>query len=124
MKIKDPAEILKMKVEDLVEFYVATRDEQDQLEAQRQAVKVEIMDRLTKAKVDGMQVKDWAVTKFKMVAFKTSLEDAKKYGAVKVEEKPDTTILRKLYNKGEKIAGAEEKEELRVTLIEKEVSEK
>ena len=118
--IKEPADILKLKIEDLVELYVGTRDQQDELEAQRQAVKVEIMERLTKEKVDGKQVGDWAVTKFKMITFKTSLEDARKYGATKTEEKPDTTILRKLYNKGEKIPGAEEREELRVSLIEKE----
>lgn len=107
-----------MSLEDLVELYVNTREQEEEVAAQKTAVKTEIIERLKKAKLDGTQVGDYAVTKFRMITFQTTLEDAKKYGAVKVEEKADTTILRKLFDKGEKIPGAIEREELRVKLIE------
>lgn len=116
--IKDPAEILEMSLEDLVTLYVDTREQEEDIAAQKTAVKQEIIERLKKAKLDGTQVGNYAVTKFKMITFATTLEDAKKYGAVKTEEKPDTTILRKLFDKGEKIPGANEREELRVKEIE------
>ncbi len=116
--MKNPAEILEMSLEDLVELYVNTREQEEEVAAQKTAVKTEIIERLKKAKLDGTQVGDYAVTKFRMITFQTTLEDAKKYGAVKTEEKPDTTILRKLFDKGETIPGAIEREELRVKLIE------
>lgn len=120
MTIKDPAEILKMSDEELVQLYVETRQEEEDVAAQKLAVKQELIERLKKENRDGKEIGEYSVTRFKMVTFKTSLEEAKKHGAVKVEEKPDLILLRKLYDNGVKIEGAGEREELRVSLIEKE----
>lgn len=118
--IKDPADILKMKDEQIVEALMAARDAQEQAKAEEVELKEILLERMHKKKQDGFIAGHWGVTRFKMTRFQTSLEDARKYGATKTEEKVDTTLLGKLYKAGTKIPGAVESEQLRITEIKQE----
>ena len=98
MKI-DPAKITKYSKEELVNFYVEARDRQGVLEATRKEIGKELLSRM---KTDGEVIDRYALTKAKKINFKVDLEQARELGAT--EEKVSNSALKKLYNKGVKIA--------------------
>jgi hypothetical protein len=118
--IKDPADILKLTNEQIVEALMASREAQEEAKAEEVMLKEILIEKMTKKKLDGLTAGHWMVTKFKSVRFQTSLEDARKYGATKTEEKVDTTLLGKIYKSGTKVPGATESIQLRITEIKQE----
>jgi len=66
-------------------------------------IRKEILARLEEEKKDGELINDISLRKNTRITFKTTLEQAKVFGATK--EAVDTSVLRKLHLKGVKIPG-------------------
>lgn len=115
--IKDPADILKMTDEQIVEALMASREAQEEAKAEEVMLKEVLIEKMEKKKQDGFVAGHWGVTKFKMVRFTTTIEDARKFGATKTEEKVDTTLLGKIYKSGTEVPGATESTQIRITEI-------
>lgn len=115
---KNPEKIGQMTPEDLTLAYVQLRDREDEIAATKLTLKTELISRLRDVmKVDGAPLAGYAVTTYSIVSFKTKVEDAEKLGAIKIEKKVDTTILRKLYDAGRPVPDVTVRQELRVTEI-------
>ena len=101
--LKDPAELQTIGDNDLTELYWQTIQQIEDLEAQKVALKAEADARLQERKRNTLQFGESDVTRFpKVYMTSVSLETARKFGAVQVQEKVNTTILQKLYKSGTK----------------------
>ena len=99
----NPEDLIKLSKEKLIDKLQEFNLQEEQVMASMVMIRTEILARLEEEKIDGCLVGEYSVTKAKRVSFKTSLEEAQNYGAIK--SVIDTDILRKLYNKGVKIPG-------------------
>ncbi len=97
--MKDPADILTLTKEQLVELYANTLHEQEDIEATIKVIKDELVTRMD---TNGEIIGDYSLTKAKRINFKVTLDEAKELGAVKPAI--DNTILKQLYDKGIEIA--------------------
>ena len=97
--MKDPADILKLSKEQLVELYANTLNEQEEVEATIKVIKDELASRMD---TNGEVIGDYSITKAKRINWKVTFEQAKELGAVKPAI--DNTVLKQLYDKGIEIA--------------------
>ena len=98
-----PEDLLKLSKEELIEKLQVFNLEEEQVMASMVMIREEILARLEEEKKDGELIGEYSVTKAKRVNFKTSLEEAQEFGAVK--QSVDTTVLKRLYDKGVKVPG-------------------
>lgn len=115
--MKLPAE---MSLEDLVERIERLNYKEEEVVAEKVEIRNEIGLRLKKEKRDSKIVGDWALTVYKKVTFKTSVPEAREFGATKTEEKIDLDKLKKLYKAGANIPGIVESEQLRMSKVNQE----
>lgn len=116
--INDPAKIVEIKSEELVQIYENTLNTIDELLAQKEAIKQEFDARLQADKQDSKEIAGWGVTRFqKIYSSGVTLETARKFGATKTEEKVNTTIITKLVKAGTEIEGAEIRHEIRIAKL-------
>jgi hypothetical protein len=101
----NPEDLLKLSKEKLVDKLQEFNLQEEQVMASMVMIRTEILARLEEEKKDGEIIGEYSVTKAKRINFKTSLEEAQELGAIK--QAIDTSILRKLYNKGIKVPGTE-----------------
>lgn len=122
IKINDPAEILSLPDEKLEELYWQTVQEQEDLTAQKLAVKEEMVERIKKTKQSQGKFGESIATRYPKiyVTKDCTLSIAEKWGAIKTEPKVDSAVISKLYKAGNKIPGVEERWELKITKITKE----
>lgn len=121
--IKNPAEMLTMTDEQLVEFYWATVEAEDKLalkeeeiKAQKSEIKALFADRIQASKRDGAMIGDTSITVYtKVYSNKVTLEIARNLGATKTEEKVDSAKIGKLVKAGANVEGAEQRREVRIT---------
>jgi hypothetical protein len=97
--MKNPAEILDLTKEQLVDLYANTLTEQEEIEATIKVIKDELAGRMD---TNGEIIGNYSVVKAKRVNFDVTLEQAQELGAVK--QAIDTSALKKLYDKGIEIA--------------------
>jgi len=95
----DPARVLRLSKEQLVERFAETCRIEEEIQAQKMAIKDALVEKL---EGDGEVIGDYSVVKAKRINFKVDLEKAKELGAVK--EAVDSSALKKLYDKGIEIA--------------------
>lgn len=94
----DPAKIVKLTKEQLIELYEITLQLAEDLDAQTKAIK----DALTeKIETNGEIIGDYSVVKAKRVNFRVDLEKAEELGATK--KAVDNTALKRLYDSGVEI---------------------
>lgn len=93
--ISDPAEILKLSKEELVELYSITCQVSDDLESQKKAVKDLLADQI---EGNGEVIGTFTVSKAKRLNFKVKLDQAKELGAIKLAV--DTAVLKQLHKQG------------------------
>ena len=99
----NPEDLLKLSKEKLIQILEDRNIVYDQTMAELVMIRQELLARLEEEKKDGEIIKDYAISKRKRVTFKTTTEEAEKYGAVK--KAIDPKILRSLYNRGIKVPG-------------------
>ena len=93
-----PEDIIEWSKQKLVDELEKLNDRNEDIMASMVAIRTELLHRLEEENKDGELIGEYSVTRAKRVTFKTDLEDAMELGAVK--QVPDTTALKKLYNKG------------------------
>lgn len=108
----NPEDLAKMDKEILIHALETTNTAYDEIMATLVMIREELMHRLNEEKKDGEVIGDYQISKRKRISFKTKLEEAEEFGAVK--QAPDTKKLRALYNKGIKIPGVNVTEYLSV----------
>lgn len=109
------------KDEDLAGAYKLISETIAELETRRLALKVELIKRLKEAGRDSREAGRYVIQTFPIVTFKTTPEEAERYGAVITQKKVDTDILRKLYQAGKQdIPGLTIRDELRINTVEEE----
>jgi len=100
-----PEDLLKLSKESLIQeletYNILNEDNMTCMVMIRE----ELLHRLEEEKKDGELIGEYSVTKASRINFKTTLEQAKEFGAVK--EAVDTTALRRLHQKGIKVPGTE-----------------
>lgn len=112
--------IVEMTESELVERYERLGYKEEEVVAEKVEIRNEIGLRLKKQKRDSKIVGDWAVTVYKKVLFKTTVPQAREFGATKSEEKIDLDKLKKLYKAGANIPGVVEAEALRMAKVNQE----
>lgn len=126
--LSNPANLLELSNDQLEQVYWQTKEREDEialmaeeLKAQRDAIKTEFIERIKKAKRDGFIVGNTSIKMFtKIYTNNVELETARELGAVKTEEKVDGPKIANIVRAGGKVAGAEERTELKFTKIEEE----
>lgn len=118
----NPEDLAKAKKEALIESLQDRNIVYEQIMAEMVMIREELLHRLKKAKKDGELIGEYSVTKAKRVTFKTTIEEAEPLGAIK--QAVDSTVLRKLYNKGIKIPGVKETIYLSVRRLSQDEAEK
>lgn len=118
----NPEELQKLSKERLVQILENNNIASDQLMAEMVIIREEILHRLEEEKKDGELIGEYSVTKAKRINFKTSLEEAEEFGAVK--KAVDTAVLKKLHDKGVKVPGVNITIYLSVRRLKQEEAEK
>lgn len=119
--LNDPANLLKLTDEQLEKVYWETIQQEEDIKAQKLAIKVEFTERVKKTNQSQGRFGETLVTRYpKIYTNGVTLETAEKFGATKTEVKVDGAVVSKLYKAGNKIEGVEERWELKVTKIKKE----
>ena len=112
--------LAEMSLQELVERVERLNYKEEEVVAEKVEIRNEIGMRLKKEKRDSKIVGDWAVTLYKKVLFKTTVTQAREFGATKSEEKIDLDKLKKLYKAGANIPGVVEAESLRMSKLNQE----
>lgn len=99
----NPEDLQKLSKEKLVEKLREFNLQEEQVMASMVMIREELLHRLEEQKIDGELVGEFQIKKAERITFKTSLDEAKNFGAIK--EAVDTSVLRKLHRKGIKIPG-------------------
>lgn len=115
--LSNPLELPQMSDQDLVVLYDRTRIEEDELHSQAVTIRQELRARLDERKLKSTIAGQHAITAFDRITFRTSVEEARDFGAVKTKEVTDTVLLRKLYDAGEKIPGVQVTPDARITSV-------
>jgi len=118
----NPEDLLTLSKEELVNKLQEFNLKEEETMASMVMIREEILHRLDDEKKDGELVGEYSLTKAKRVSFKTTLDQAQEFGAVK--QAVDSGVLRKLYNKGIKIPGVEISTYLSVRRLAQEEAEK
>ena len=120
-KLEDPADLLKLTDQQLEEAYWETVQQEEDIKAQKMAIREEFIERVKKTKqTQGKFGESIATIYPKIYTSGVKMETAEKWGAVKTEIKVDGAVISKLYKAGNKIEGVEERWEIKVTKIKKE----
>ena len=85
-----------MSIEDKVRAYKALGDKIEELEAQKKALAQEILQEMPREN-NVLRVAEYQVRRVMRLSIRTSLEDAKLIGAVRVEEVVDRDKIKELY---------------------------
>ena len=116
--MSDPAKLLGQTDVELCERYSQVCYAEDELHSEKTMIRQELEARLLDRKEDSTIADNkYTVTRFQRIGFKTSLAEARELGAVKVEEKPDTTKLRTLYEAGVTVPGMSQTWDVKITEI-------
>ena len=103
-----------MSMEDKVRAYRALGDKIEELEAQKKALVQEILQAMpSDQKV--LRVAEYQVRRIMRLSIRTSLEDAKLLGAVKIEEVIDRDKIKELYRINQTPPGVSEFEYIQVS---------
>lgn len=114
----DPADMQAKTDAELCDAYIKLGYAEDELHAERTAIREELAARLQDRKEDSTIADNrYTVTRFQKVAFKTTLVQARELGAIKTEEKPDSTKLRTLHEAGVTVPGTVISYDVRITPI-------
>lgn len=114
----DPAELLNQTDAELCERYIKACYGEDELHAEKTVIRQELEARCKDRKENSILAGDkFSITRFPKISFKTTLPQARELGAIKVEEKPDTTKLRTLHEAGVEVPGTVETWDVRITPI-------
>lgn len=120
LKLNDPAQIQTISDLELELLFWQTCNLEEEIAAQKAAIKDEFNARLEQKKRDSIEIGESIVTRYpKLYTNGVALDTARKYGAVKVEEKVNGALLVKLAKSGQKIEGIEERWELRISKTKK-----
>lgn len=120
MELQNPADIQKIEDPILEELYWQTLQQLEDLEAQKVEIKAEFDRRLQDRKRNSIEAGESAVTRYpKVYTNKVTIDEARKFAAVKVEEKVNSALITKLHKSGVKIEGVEERWELRIAKMNK-----
>ena len=95
-----PEELVSASKEQLVEAYLDVGRREEEVAAEKQAIKEEI---LTRMDTDSEVVGNYSVTKAKRVSFSVTLDQARSLGAIK--EAVDNDALKKMAAGGTEIPG-------------------
>ena len=121
INLNDPANLLNLTDEQLEQAYWETIQQEEDVKAQKLAIKVEFTERIKKTNQSQGKFGETLVTRYpKIYTNGVTMETAESFGATKTEVKIDGAVISKLYKAGNKIAGVEERWELKVTKIKKE----
>ena len=107
---------------ELVELYQQAATQKEEFEATIEVVKDELILRLKSEKKDGDVINDTAVQIIKQVRFKTTVDQAREFGAVVTKETIDTKMLRHLHDQGVEVPGTNSSEYLKVQSLNKEAA--
>lgn len=118
----NPEDLIKLSKEKLVDKLQEFNLQEEQVMASMVMIRTELLTRLEEAKKDGEIVGEYSISKSKRVNFKTTIEQAQELGAIK--QAIDTSILRKLHNKGINVPGVEITTYLSVRRLAQEETEK
>lgn len=116
IKLNDPSQIQTISDLGLDLLFWQTCALEEEVAAQKSAIKEEFMHRLADKKRDSIEVGESIVTRYpKVYTNGVNIETARKYGAIKVEEKVNGAVITKLYKSGVKVEGVEERWEIRIS---------
>jgi len=122
--LNDPANLEKLNDSQLEESYWETVQEEENIKAQKLAIREEFVERVKKTKQPSGKFGESIATRYpKIYTGGVTVTEAEKWGAVKTEVKVDGAVVSKLYKAGNKIEGVEEKWEIKITKIKKEDAE-
>lgn len=116
--LANPQLMPEKSTEELVEIYDRTKVEEDELHNQGVAIRQELRARVDELKRKSIIAGKHSITAFDRITFRTSVDEAKEFGAVKTKEVVDTILLRKLHDAGEKIPGTAITPDVRITSVE------
>ena len=102
----------------LVELFQQAAALKEEAEATIEVVKDELITRLKAEKKDGDIINQIAVQIIKVIRFKTSVDQAREFGATVSKETVDSKVLRRLFDQGIEIPGASNTEYLKVQQLE------
>jgi hypothetical protein len=103
---------MEATLEDLVRMHKEKSFKIQELELEKKALGVLILRQMTGKKLD---VSDYTVRRYGKLSIKLTLEQARLYDAVKMEEIIDRDRIKELHEKGEKIEGVSEIEYITVS---------
>lgn len=116
----NPEELLTKTKEELVQELSDRNIENEQRMAEMVMIREELLNRLEEEKIDGEIIGEYQIRKSKRVTFKTTVEQAKEFGAIKPAV--DSSILRKIHNNGIEVPGYTETVYLSVRRLEQKTS--
>lgn len=99
-------------LEEQVKAYKELGSTIETLEERRKAIGAEIMQQM---QGNSMRVANYNVRKINRLSIKLSLEEARAFDAIKMEETVDKDKIKYLYNSGQKIQGVSEIEYIQIT---------
>lgn len=101
-----PEDLLTITKQELIEALERFNDIYDDVQQNLVMIRSELLSRLEEEKKDGEVIGEYSIKKSKRISFKTTLEEAKEFGAVK--EAVDNDVLKKLHTSGVEVPGAQE----------------
>lgn len=101
-------------IEDQVKAYKELGETIDALEERRKAIGAAIMQQM---QGKSLQVAEYNVRKINRLSIKLSLEEARSFNAIKLEETVDKDKIKFLYNSGQMIQGVSEIEYIQISHI-------
>lgn len=105
MKNTNPADYEKMTLEELGQAFIDANETLKVAEDEKKGLGQLLVERMKEEKQDGFMVGNTALSRRTMTRYNTTLEEARVLGATKMEEKPDTVILKQLDQKGITVPG-------------------
>lgn len=115
--MNNPEEILSMTDDQLIDLYEQTQLQMVDHESTLSEVRDILKERLKAKNLKSAVIQEYSVSIFPVVRFKTTLAQAQELGAVKVEEKADTSKLRTLHDAGVEVPGVDVSENIRISPI-------
>ena len=105
-----------MTLEDKIAVYKELGKKIDELEQQKKELVAEILQLIPKES-KTLQVANYCVKRVSRLSIRTSLENAKLFNAVKMQEVVDKNQLKKLYEQGQQIPDVTEYEYIQVSSL-------
>lgn len=88
-----------MSLETKIAKYVELRQQIEELENQKKTLVSEVLELLTR-ETPTVSIPGYRIKRASLLSIKTSLEDAKQFGAIKMKEIIDREKIKKLYMEG------------------------